>query len=232
MLNFFKRALFPERCLGCFAWDTLLCRVCARLLLAPGSLSAGDAAADAANTASAIAPLTSLSWFMSYELEPVRVLIQQLKFQGVRRLARKIIYPPWPPVGIDDFRAGAVLMPIPLHPMRLRERGFNQSVLIAQTLASQYRVPLLDSVLVRRKNTVPQSSLSHDARPGNVSGAFALRCPVPARVQRVIFVDDVWTSGSTIKEAARVVRSSSSCLVSGLVIAYAGDHGGDHLDTH
>lgn len=237
MFTFLKRVLFPERCLGCLTWDTVLCGDCARRMLAPGYLSGSTPSSGAADTAVGtggrgdgiafpIAPLTSLSWLMSYELEPVRILIQQLKFHGVQGVVKKIHYdvPPALPAQFKQSSSGStVLIPIPLHPVRLRERGFNQSLLIAREIAARYDVPVLDSYLQRVKNTLPQSSLSHEQRPVNISGAFIMRRPLPRHVKHVILVDDVWTTGSTIKEAAQVLVSSFGYSVSGLVIAYAGD---------
>ncbi len=97
-----------------------------------------------------------------------------------------------------DFTA---VVPLPLHPQRLRERGFNQSAEIARTIAGQLQLPFARELLQRQRATAAQAGLDRKARQRNVRGAFA--CHADCSGQRILLVDDVLTSGATADEAAR-----------------------------
>ncbi|MEO8250607.1 MAG: ComF family protein [Burkholderiales bacterium] len=115
-----------------------------------------------------------------------------------------------------------LLLPVPLAPERLRERGFNQALQVARRLAPTKFDPLL---LQRIRLAPPQASLARSARLTNVRGAFALdaaRCDA-VRGRSVLLVDDVMTTGSTLFEAARVLREAGAARVTALVLARADD---------
>ena len=98
------------------------------------------------------------------------------------------------------------LLPVPLHPARQRERGFNQSAEIAAGLGAMLGVPVYHGVVRRRKNTQQQALLSAEERRANLRGAFALVTEPPAGA-RIGIVDDVWTTGETIAACAQAVGS-------------------------
>lgn len=100
-------------------------------------------------------------------------------------------------------RVGAIV-PVPLHPRRLRERGFNQSDLLAAAVAARLGVPPVRGMLVRTRCSEAQSGLSFDERRANVKGAFAVTGRVSAGV--VLLIDDVLSTGFTASECARVLR--------------------------
>lgn len=104
-----------------------------------------------------------------------------------------------------------VLLPVPLHPARLAERGFNQSLEIARWAGRRVGRPVLDRALVRTRPTVPQVGLPLDARHANLAGAFASSAAVRGR--RVVIVDDVVTTGSTVREAALSLRAAGAFSV-------------------
>ncbi|GAB7080986.1 phosphoribosyltransferase family protein [Megalodesulfovibrio paquesii] len=101
------------------------------------------------------------------------------------------------------------IVPMPLHPARLRERGFNQSLELARPLARRWRIALLPAALVRARRTTPQAGLSRNERQENVRHAFLAPRPELLVGRRVLLVDDVMTTGATAAEAAR------SCLAAG-----------------
>ena len=121
---------------------------------------------------------------------------------------------PAPP---DEWADG--LVPVPLHPARLAERGFNQAELLAAPCAARWGVPILPRVLVRTRPTLPQTDLDPAARRANVRDAF--RVPRPAAVQgrRVLLVDDVLTTGATVGAAARALRAAGATAVGVLTLA-------------
>jgi ComF family protein len=107
--------------------------------------------------------------------------------------------------------------PVPLHPRRLRERGFSPAALLARAVAREARVPFAPVLLERVRDTTSQTALSRAERRRNVSGAFAARSPAP---ERVWLVDDVATTGSTLAEAARALRRAGAREVVGVCLAW------------
>ena len=93
------------------------------------------------------------------------------------------------------------ILPVPIHKKRLRERGFNQATLLAKGIAQTGGVPVLTDALVRHKHTVAQSSLGMEARQHNIIGAFEIPNPEVIRHKHLLIVDDVFTTGATIREA-------------------------------
>jgi len=102
-------------------------------------------------------------------------------------------------------REPLLTMPVPLHPKRLRERGFNQSLLLAKHVASGIHGELDFLSLTRTKYTIPQTTLSKKERQKNVQNAFFLRTPDAVRKKNILLVDDVATTGNTLNECARVL---------------------------
>ena len=98
------------------------------------------------------------------------------------------------------------LLSVPLHPARLRERGFNQSAEIAAGLGAVLGVPVCHGVVRRRRNTRQQAFLSAEERRANIRGAFASVAALPASF-RIGIVDDVWTTGETVAACAQAVES-------------------------
>ena len=107
----------------------------------------------------------------------------------------------------EDLRSRGIdlLIPVPLHPRRLRERGFNQSLLLARHLSKRLGLPCEAEVLVKVKDTPSQTSLSPAERQRAVRGAFEVLKGERIREKRVLLVDDVFTTGATVNEASRVL---------------------------
>ncbi len=112
-----------------------------------------------------------------------------------------------------------VIIPVPLHHKRLRERGFNQSVEIAKVIARQLRIPLDLTACTRPKLTRPQSELAADQRKQNIKGAFAFN--PPAHYRLIALVDDVMTTGHTINELTKTIQSVSQSTIDVWVCARA-----------
>ncbi|MEZ7912398.1 MAG: ComF family protein [Propionivibrio sp.] len=117
--------------------------------------------------------------------------------------------------GVDADR----IVPLPLHAARLRQRGFNQTVLLARPLAAVRGRPLATDLLERRLDTPPQAEQALAARHRNVRGAF--HCNDDLSGCRILLVDDVMTSGATLDEAARTLKLHGAVRVDALVLARA-----------
>ncbi len=151
----------------------------------------------------------------------LRTLIQQMKYEGFSSIASRL-------GGMARERAGDLLdgvdavVPVPLHPLKRLQRGFNQ----AEVIAGQLGVPVLRA-LRRRRWTPSQTRLAASGRQRNVDHAFALVRwpwrPVPVFVQNrvLVLVDDVRTTGATLEACARVLREAGAAEVRALVVARA-----------
>ena len=101
-----------------------------------------------------------------------------------------------------------LLIPVPLHPLRLRERGYNQALEIARPLAKILSIPVDVDVCVRSRSITPQEGLDRAERRANVSGAFKVERPI--RTRHIAVIDDVVTTGSTTAELARVLLQAGA----------------------
>lgn len=111
------------------------------------------------------------------------------------------------------------LVPVPLHPLRHADRGFNQATEITRWAARSLGRPMLTRALVRSRNTRPQVGLSLTERHGNIEGAF--RAEARLRGRRVVIVDDVCTTGSTLAAVASVLRAAGAATVDAWCVARA-----------
>lgn len=122
--------------------------------------------------------------------------------------------------GKDIFDAGAdVIVPVPLHYTRLIKRRYNQSALIAQKLEKIVHLPVDAVSLVRHKKTRPQVEFSGRERVINVKNAFTVKYPEKIKGKRIVLIDDVMTTGSTLKECATVLTKAGAKSVDILTVA-------------
>ena len=117
--------------------------------------------------------------------------------------------------------AGSIVVPVPLHAMRLAERGYNQSALIARGLARRLGAPMHALALVRVRDTPRQAVLEREARLRNVVGAFAVAKPAAVAGRDVVLVDDVCTTGATLAAAGTALKEAGAQAVRGVVVARA-----------
>jgi ComF family protein len=120
-----------------------------------------------------------------------------------------------------DMQGYSVIMPVPLHIRRLRERGFNQSLILAKVLAARHAIPLDFVTLRRERDTPPQTMMGRKERQANIKGAFGVADKERVRKQQVLLIDDVYTTGSTLAECTRVLLNSGAALVGVLTLARA-----------
>lgn len=123
----------------------------------------------------------------------------------------------------EDLWTGVdAVVPVPLHPAKEKSRGFNQALLLAGRLAEKKSLPLLKKCLVKVRRTVPQTSLDGRARETNLRGAFEVLRSSRLKGKVVLLVDDVYTTGSTIRECSLTLQEAGVKEVRALTIARAG----------
>ncbi|MGA1843134.1 MAG: ComF family protein [bacterium] len=122
---------------------------------------------------------------------------------------------------LGDGCVDCVLVPVPLSVERLREREFNQSLMLAKSLSKAFRLPLRPLLLERRGGSTPQVGLSPEDRWKNVRGAFGVSGVERIPGRGVILVDDVFTTGATVNECARVLKKAGARWVEVWTLARA-----------
>lgn len=144
-------------------------------------------------------------------------VVYSLKYEGWRGVAKEMAYRvarlPWPE---DVLRERTALVPVPLSAARERERGFNQSALLAARLSEGFGIPVWHDVLERSKATSSQTRLTPEQRLTNVAGAFRVAQAASARLRgtHLILVDDVVTTAATLNECAAALWNGGARVIS------------------
>lgn len=155
--------------------------------------------------------------------EPAKSLVVKLKYKKLHSLANTMMQ-----LLITDLEERGivpnknwVVIPVPLHPFRKMERGFNQSELLAKPLAKHFGLEYYHNVLERIRNTTPQIKLKRGKRLENVRGAFEVRQNKQhfLNEKSVILVDDVFTTGATLRECAKALKKSKVSWVCAITFA-------------
>ncbi len=153
---------------------------------------------------------------------PAQELIHRLKYGKKGHLSRPLgLLTVHHLGGYLDETGVEMIVPVPLHPRRLRERGFNQAILLADFLSRSRRIPISRNNLRRIRWTEPQVNLSPEERMKNVRGAFAVRRPELFRDKKLLLFDDVYTTGSTVSECAKVLKRAGAGEVHVATVARA-----------
>ena len=205
---------YPPHCAVCEAdieAAALLCRSCWAAIEPRPPHPPAEAGGRAFEKVVALGPFTGV----------LQQAIYALKFRNQVRLGRAL----GERMGqclAEQLAPVDCLVPVPLHPARLRERGFNQSAEIAAGLGTALSVPVCPQLVRRRRNTRQQALLSAEERRANLCGAFARLASPPASA-RIGIVDDVWTTGETMAACAQAVGGDRVWAVV-LARSGAGDH--------
>lgn len=221
--------LFPRVCFGCDEEieEGLLCEPC-RLLLLTSELDVcpgcGRPCIDAADGCARCSTGFSLSRVRAlgcYDV-PFHCLVRELKYAEKTALAGPMGQALAALAGQDsEVSRSDVLCPVPLHPARMRERGYNQSLLLAREVGLSLGKPVVE-LLRRVRNTESQTRYADDkARHRNVARAFRLKPGAEVAGKRVVLVDDVMTTGATLDAAGRCLLEAGASAVLGLVVAAA-----------
>ena len=198
-----ERALPRHRGPACFR--------CGEPLAEDAGLPCGRCLASPPHFDRVLAPLTYAS--------PVDSLITGIKFHARLAYARTLgeLLGEW--LAASGHPLPDAVLPVPLHPARLAERGFNQALELARPVARRFALPLLDDRVRRTRNTPAQSSLGARARQANLKKAFTLKGAIPPRIA---IIDDVVTTGATVDALARVLRRAGVEEITVWAVARAG----------
>ncbi len=158
----------------------------------------------------------ALGWYR----HDLKECLHRLKYGGRSNLAKPLGQLLGRRVAEEGWQDLAAIVPIPLHPQRLKERGYNQSRLLARPVAVSLALPLTD-LLVRSKNTAPQTKMNRSERLCNLQGAFHLKMPFPSPLagKTLLLVDDIFTTGSTLEAASALLMSEGAGKVVNAVVA-------------
>jgi ComF family protein len=215
--------IFPRYCVGCGREGEFLCSTCLRTIsriLPPICPKCGRPQPSGVLCPDCVSWSADIDGIRSpFKFEGViRQAVHQLKYRNLRALSPTLAeflyeYLTNYPLPVD------VIVPVPLHPKRLRERGYNQSGLLAGDLSKLIGLPSSAGSLIRQRNTVPQArTVNVNQRQKNITGAFTCRNQ-ELQGKKVLLIDDVSTSGTTLDACARAMKDAGSVSVWGLTVA-------------
>ncbi|MFH1180793.1 MAG: ComF family protein [bacterium] len=208
--NFFFDLFFPKHCFCCKKEGEYLCQDCQALLdISPAHQNYKTAALD------------DLYYALPYQNSIVKNLIRQLKYEPfAKELAKtlsSLILIHFQLLDNKPDFSNFNLIPLPLEKKRLKWRGFNQAEEIAKPLAEFFRLEILKEAIVKIKKTLPQAELKDDnQRKENIKNAFFSKNPEKIKGRKILLVDDVYTTGATMEEAARILKAAGAQKVVGI----------------
>ena len=226
--NFFE-IIFPKTCVGCGKEGMLICGNCRAGIRLNSKFSCPvcGKASPAGSVCGGCRSKTSLDGllYVSFYGNPVfRQAIYAWKYSFVGDVGEVLgnlflLYAEKCAAIFDNF-GSSLIQAIPLHRRRLLWRGFNQAEALVDKLAGASNLVKID-VLLRKKKTIPQSEVGKTERFGNVASAFALTAGAEEKIAgwTVILIDDIYTSGATMEECAKLLKSAGAKEVWGFVLA-------------
>ena len=212
--EFFLDLIFPKFCLGCNKEGNFLCQDCFGIL----EISTTHQKFRGKN-------IDDLYFPVSYEHFLIKKLIQNFKYPPLIKELKKelalIIISHFLLLDRKPNFSGFILIPIPQSKKKLKWRGFNQTEEIAKELSEFLKIPLISDCLIKIKETNDQVDLSEEERKENVKNAFWVKNKEKITEKNILLVDDVFTTGATMEEAARVLKEAGAKKIVGVVVAKA-----------
>ena len=225
-------ALFPQFCLNCDKEGALLCPDCLALIEITDFIFCPFCGKPNRVFQKGVCPdhrsfrLDGLYFAASYQDKLVKKMITQFKYKPYLKalaptLAFLIITHFIKTKNTMVFKNGenSAIIPVPLHKAKKRKRGYNQSELIAEIVAAYFQTPFSNDVLLKIKKTAPQVGLSSQERAKNLNGVFAIKNPAQIAGKKIFLVDDVFTTGATMEEAAKILNAAGARSVWGITVA-------------
>jgi ComF family protein len=229
MIVKFLRILFPESCPVCKnpsrehkiapicqeCWDEIspyngtICQICGKPLISSASIICGDCISDR--------PAFKLARSFGLYEATLKDAINLLKYYGIKRLSKPLsdIMLTIKIPGVDT------ILPVPLHKRRLRGRGFNQSALLAKHVAKQLRIPIIPDCLIKVRDTLPQVGLGAKEREKNIRKSFEVKNKELVHGKTIMLVDDVFTTGATVRECSKVLKKAGARDIYVITLAHS-----------
>ena len=161
------------------------------------------------------------AWSVCLYNEPAQKLLHAFKYNSKTSLCKTFV-----PLMIDfidryslPLQQFDLITPIPLHPVRLRERGYNQSALLSLALSRHYGMLHTENLLIRRKMTPTQTELGAKQRWTNMEGAFKIKSPTDVDGKSIVLIDDLYTTGATVNSAAETLKTAGAARVAVLTFS-------------
>ena len=204
--------IFPDNCLICRQFlnsrhQRQLCPDCL------GSLAFNPTPLRPQTTPDAFA--YDYAWSVCLYNETAQKLLHAFKYDSKTSLCKTFV-----PLMVDfidrhhiPLQKFDLIAPIPLHPVRLRERGYNQSALLSLALSRHYGIWHTENLLIRQKKTRTQTELGAKQRWTNMEGAFKIKNSTDVEGKSIVLVDDLYTTGATVHSAAKTLKTASASRV-------------------
>lgn len=228
--NFIFDLLFPKFCISCGKEGSYLCQDCFSLIdilerqycpFCPQPKVVIDG--KTCNFCKRSKSLNGLYCAASYNNFIVKKLINQFKYEPhIKELSKplsSLIIAHFINLNkvttFNDF----ILVPIPLYKKKLKKRGFNQASEIAKELSRILKIPFFDDILIKIKQTPAQVELKKEEREENIKGVFLCQKPELVMGKKILLIDDIFTTGSTMEQCARLLKEAGAKEVWGIVVA-------------
>lgn len=220
--------LYPRSCLVCGRSDFWLCPACESCLAIQKKLTCvycGKPSINGLTHPSCAAPKNRLDGLLaSGHYSQLESIIHSMKYGLVSSLSEplgELMIRAVLSNGVEDIVTKSLIVPVPLHPRRLRERGFNQSVLLAQRLGGYFRSEV-SPVLRRIRDKKPQATLTREQRLSNQKDVYDMTSGSDVKNKSVLLIDDVATTAATLMECAEVLKKAGANEVWAIVLAHGG----------
>lgn len=212
--NFLLDLFFPKYCLGCKKEGEYLCQDCKEILEILKI-----------HRKYKTKYLSDLYFPLTYKNLLAKKLILSFKYRPfLKDLAKtlaSLIFDHLKLIEEENEFSDFILIPLPLEKKRLRWRGFNQTEEVGKNLADFLKIPILTNVLFKIKNTLPQVNLSEAERKENVKGCFLIKNEFQIKNKKILLLDDIYTTGATMEEAAKILKKAGVKEIVGMVLAKA-----------
>ncbi len=218
--------LFPIRCLSCQKYNQWICHDCHKtfpilteqhcFICKNNETENGEICLPCSQKYEA--DLKSVFIASTYQSQILKKAVHHFKYKFIEKLAEPLALLIAQSLQNSKHPAPDLIIPVPLHKKRLRWRGFNQSEVLAQDL--DLKIPIINNSLIRKNNTTPQVKMkSRKKRLENLNDAFHIKNPEVIKGKKILLIDDIITTGTTLSICASVLKKAGAEEVRALVIA-------------
>ena len=157
--------------------------------------------------------------FCFYYDDKIKEAIKKIKYRNLFSYVDELVARGISKLDLEQFK-DFMIIPVPLHEKRLKSRGFNQAEIIGKVLSGKLNIQLRTDILKRVKDTSSQVKLNKKAREENIKDAFTVNSKVKFKNMKALLVDDIFTSGATLNECAKILKKAGVQKVWGFTLAH------------